>query len=166
MANIYFTRAIQPENNQPHFLAKALIVDATGKILVLERSSTHPLFPHGADLPGGQVEPGETPLEAVRREIEEETGLGFAPSQLSVAFEHILPHPDGQRLSYMCYAALVDGDAPEITLSWEHSSYQWLTPDDFMQQPITPQTDYPFAAAVHYINSLWHYAQQERPELL
>ena len=112
MTNIYFTRAIQPENDHPHFLAKALIVDATGKILVLERSNTHPLFPHCADLPGGIVEPGETPLEAARREIEEETGLSFAPSQLSVAFEHVLPHPDGQRLSYMCYAALVDGNAP------------------------------------------------------
>ena len=67
-----------------------------------------------------------------------------------MAFEHVLPHPDGQRLSYMCYAALVDGDAPEITLSWEHSSYQWLTPDELMQQPITPQTDYPFAAAALY----------------
>ena len=56
MTNIYFTRAIQPENDHPHFLAKALIVDATGKILVLERSNTHPLFPHGAERAGDFVQ--------------------------------------------------------------------------------------------------------------
>jgi 8-oxo-dGTP pyrophosphatase MutT (NUDIX family) len=47
----------------------ALIRDVSGAILLVK-----PTYKEGWDLPGGLVEPGESPLEAARRECLEELG--------------------------------------------------------------------------------------------
>ena len=63
---------------------KAVIKDSDGKILLLKRSKPYVSdiqngFPEKLrwDLPGGRVEPAETVVEALRREIKEETNLDF-----------------------------------------------------------------------------------------
>lgn len=48
-----------------------LIVANDGKILAVSRKSN----PSDFGMPGGKVDPGETPLEAAARELQEETGL-------------------------------------------------------------------------------------------
>lgn len=53
-------------------IAHALVTDAAGRVLLCETS-----FKPDWELPGGIVEPGESPLYAVAREMVEE--LGFAP---------------------------------------------------------------------------------------
>ena len=51
----------------------AVVHDAAGRLLLVQRGSD----PHRGHwtLPGGRVEPGETPEQAVVRELREETGL-------------------------------------------------------------------------------------------
>lgn len=49
----------------------AVIADSRGRVLALERSDYRGAW----QLPQGGLEKGETPLEGVHREIEEETGL-------------------------------------------------------------------------------------------
>lgn len=58
---------------QPRIAAGALFTDAQGRVLLLR-----PTYKQHWDLPGGYVEPGESPLAACRREIREE--LGITPS--------------------------------------------------------------------------------------
>lgn len=53
--------------------AGAVIRDEGGRILVVRRK--HPPAPGSWSLPGGRIEPGETPSEAAAREVLEETGL-------------------------------------------------------------------------------------------
>jgi mutator protein MutT len=74
----------------------AIIRNERGEILLMQRSDGGTW-----DLPGGAVEPGETPSEALRREVQEETGLdvrilGVAGVFGGAAFRHT--YPDGQRV--------------------------------------------------------------------
>jgi ADP-ribose pyrophosphatase YjhB (NUDIX family) len=60
--------------------ASALPEDGDGRVL-LARRGIEPCLGLW-DAVGGFVEEGEHPLDAVRREVEEETGLGFEPRRL------------------------------------------------------------------------------------
>ena len=59
--------------------SKAFLVDPDGRLLLLD--STDPARPGTRwwELPGGGVEPGESELEALVREVLEETGLAVEP---------------------------------------------------------------------------------------
>ncbi len=52
-----------------------LLVDASGRLLMQLRDEHAPVSPNQWGLPGGGIEPGETPEGAARRELLEETGL-------------------------------------------------------------------------------------------
>src|SRR5690348_115472 len=55
-------------------LVGAVIINGQGRAFVQKRSLTRRLWPGCWDIAGGHVEPGETFVEALRREIREETG--------------------------------------------------------------------------------------------
>jgi 8-oxo-dGTP diphosphatase len=52
----------------------AAILERDGKILICQRRPRDP-HPLKWEFPGGKLEPGETPAEALRRELEEELGI-------------------------------------------------------------------------------------------
>jgi ADP-ribose pyrophosphatase YjhB (NUDIX family) len=70
--------------DNPAVTAYAFVRDREGRYLVLQRALEP--FRGQWDLPGGFVEPGETPEDAIRRELAEETGLAVTTERILGAF--------------------------------------------------------------------------------
>jgi 8-oxo-dGTP diphosphatase len=66
-----------PPMSRPRVAAGALFFDRDGNVLLVK-----PTYKEGWDIPGGYVEPGETPSEACEREIQEELGLETVVTKL------------------------------------------------------------------------------------
>jgi ADP-ribose pyrophosphatase YjhB (NUDIX family) len=70
--------------DNPAVTTYAFVRDRDGRYLVLQRALEP--FRGQWDLPGGFVEPGETPEDAIRRELAEETGLAVTTERILGAF--------------------------------------------------------------------------------
>lgn len=88
------------------------------EILVLRQAS-------GAwwELPGGTVEPTETPKQAVLRETLEEAGLTVRDAALLREWSYI--NRRGERVECSSFAA--DAGDGDVVLSGEHAAHRWLT---------------------------------------
>lgn len=99
--------------------AVACVIMRGGKVLLLRRGETAPRDPGVWALPGGVVNDGETPDDAVVREVQEETGLAVLASTY-VATHRLAA--DGKRLEI--YAARDPGG--HVVLSQEHDDFGWF----------------------------------------
>lgn len=78
-------------------------------------------FKDGWEFPGGKIEPGETPQEAIRREIIEELDTKIAVGELIDTIEYDYPN---FHLSMDCFwCEIVSGDL----MLKEHEDARWLT---------------------------------------
>jgi ADP-ribose pyrophosphatase YjhB (NUDIX family) len=64
---------LENESGDPVICAGAVVRDAYGRLLLVRRGT--PPAQGSWTLPGGRVEPGESPAAAAAREVREETGL-------------------------------------------------------------------------------------------
>jgi|SRR6185437_4465087 len=111
-------------------IAKAFICNERSEILLLRRSATDTPRPGKWDIPGGAVEPDEGIIEAMRREIGEETGLTIEPKNLALRYAAATVY-DGENAVRFCFVAHVN--QPEVALSFEHDEYRWVAIDEVFQ---------------------------------
>ncbi len=86
---------------KPHFRVAVGIVERNGKVLISKRKPDV----HLGDIwefPGGKVHPGESPEQAVVREMREELGIGVRVERLYTRVEHEYPNRHVELLAYLC----------------------------------------------------------------
>jgi len=111
----------------------AFIQNGEGLFLLIQRPNHCSYCPTCWEVPGGKMDPGEKPEQAVVREVLEETGL-------SIELDEVIGEADfkakGKQLVMRYWRArVIDG---EVRLSQEHQAYQWLLLGDFRTQKLTP----------------------------
>jgi len=106
------------------------VIERDNKILLIRRNDPeHAQWHHRWEFPGGKIELNETPVDALRREISEETGLIINSERLLGVYTHHWNTPKGIQqtfiLLYYC-----DASAGEIYLNdQENDAYIWEKPE-------------------------------------
>lgn len=109
-----------------------------GRVLAARRT-TPPELAGGWELPGGKVEDGEDPADAVVREVAEELGCAIDVVGLLEGESRIR---DGYTLR-VALAELADGEP--VPVEAQHDAVRWLGPDE-LDEVAWLQPDLPFLA--------------------
>jgi 8-oxo-dGTP pyrophosphatase MutT (NUDIX family) len=104
----------------------AVIRDERGRILLQEKASGE-----GWSLPAGAIEPGETPEQAVRREVGEETGLAVEATEVigvfgGADFRYVYPNGDVVEYTVVLYRCAIVGQLA-VSLDPETKSLQYFS---------------------------------------
>jgi 8-oxo-dGTP diphosphatase len=120
----------------------AALIDAEGRILMQRRPAGKA---HAGlwEFPGGKIEPGETPEQALARELEEELGIAVTVADLApLAFASV---PAGARtLLLLLYVCERWGGAPQPL---EADALTWRFPAA-LRDLAMPPADLPLVAAL------------------
>jgi RimJ/RimL family protein N-acetyltransferase/8-oxo-dGTP pyrophosphatase MutT (NUDIX family) len=107
----------------------ALVRDEHHRVYVQRRTAERRLLPGIWDVVGGHLEPGETPEEALAREVEEETGWKVRDIIWTVAdweWEH-----EGRVRRELDYLITIDGELTRPQLEeGKHDAGAWVGPDN------------------------------------
>lgn len=116
------------------FFAVKALVFYNDAFLIVQRSDAARGEHHLWEFPGGRLELGESPEEALARELMEETGLTAKPL-CPLQTWNFFRGEDTQivGVTFLCKAA-----TDTVQLSDEHEAYAWIRFDELTQYPIVP----------------------------
>ena len=121
-----------------HVVGAAIVRE--GQILCARRSADMAL-PGKWEFPGGKLEPGESPEQALRREISEELSVDVRVDKFVARGTHIHPQLEVILDVYICH--LSDGEPT----AEEHDELRWLSPNDLGELDWA-EADLPAVAAI------------------
>jgi len=117
---------LRREKERPLATVGALLHDGGGKVLMIR---THK-WGHRWGIPGGKIERGETAVEALRREMREETGVEIDEIRFAMV-QDCIDSPEFQRREhFLLLNYIARARSTGIRLNEEAEDFMWLKPAD------------------------------------
>ena len=105
-----------------HYNVVAAVVCQDNKYLCMQKGVTRFEYTsHKFEFPGGKIEPGETPEEALQRELMEEMDYHIEVGRKLVTVDYTYPDFSITMTAYLCTPI-----SPTFTLN-EHVAYEWIS---------------------------------------
>lgn len=92
--------------------------------LVFATQRGYGAFKDGWEFPGGKIEPGETPRQALIRELKEELDIEIHPGRLLHTVEYDYPN---FHLTMHCFLCTIKSGEPVLK---EHEAARWLAEEE------------------------------------
>lgn len=128
-----FIFASPPASFQSKIEVAGCYCEWNNKFLLLQRNRTRPIGLRWGT-PGGKLEPGETPLAAVIREVQEETGIILNPQQLFYAGKRFVQIPEGEFIFHFFHTRFET--KPEVVINQEHEKFCWVSLQEAYELPL------------------------------
>lgn len=116
-------------------IAVRAIIREDEKVLLLRRSTGRPSILGKYELPGGKLEYGEQPEDALVRYIKDEAGLVTRTAQLFDVMTYI--DHDDRDLQYVLILYLVSLDSIKVRMSSNYDRYDWKRISEVQQDELT-----------------------------
>ena len=122
----------KPEIFKPKVEVACCWISNQGKVLMLRKTS---VWPGKWVLPGGKLETGESPLEAVVREVREETTILLDDPSLAKTF--YIENPSYGPYVLHCFKQQL-AMQPEAIIDEEHDMWGWFSRDEYSKLDLIP----------------------------
>jgi 8-oxo-dGTP diphosphatase len=108
------------------------IIRQEGKYLLIRRAANSSFDPCLWDLPGGKLEYGEELAETLMREVKEETDLTITVGRPFATWHFFKGEVFVTGITFLC-----EFQGGELALSFEHSDFKWIEPDEYSRYPLS-----------------------------
>ncbi len=131
---------IKPENFQSKVEITACFLEYQDKILLLHRQD-HQSQGNLWGIPGGKIEKEETPLEAVIREVREETSFDISTQSIVYLGHVYIKYPTFDYIYHMFQCRPAEHPT-QVKISFnEHKGFTWVTPEDALKMHLMLDED-------------------------
>lgn len=119
-------------DKRPHVTVGAFVTNQDGDFLLINS----PKWGNKWVVPGGHVEYGETLIQAVQRELKEETNLTATNWQF-IGYQDSIEDPqynNTKHMIFMDFSAQVSSEKHTIKLNNEANTYNWFSSDQILNE--------------------------------
>jgi phosphoglycolate phosphatase len=114
------------ESHPPIPTVGALIYNQSGQVLMIQ---THK-WSHRWGIPGGKIKANEPALDALHREVREETGLELRNIRFELVQDCIEPPEFYRRAHFLLLNYTAEATGTDVVLNDEAETHRWVTPDE------------------------------------
>jgi|SRR5579884_162990 len=129
----------KPKLFNPRFEVVSCFCEYQGKILMLHRQDYKDRG-NTWGVPAGKIDNDEVPIEAILRELREETSIQRQSIDLKHLTKVYVRYPDYDFIYHIFHLTLDREENVEINLK-EHKSFTWVSPQEALKMELVPDQD-------------------------
>ena len=125
-----------PDQQLPEPTVGALIFNKEGKIFLMKSPKWHDKYV----IPGGHIELGEKMIDALKREIKEETNLDIFDIEFVSFQEFIFDPAFKKKRHFILFDFSCKTNSTKAKLNEEGTEFIWALPQEALKLPVEPYT--------------------------